>query len=509
MNIFIRQSRLGMVAVAMLLMMNSCSTEELLNTTDTDATTLAVSVSDGGFASTRAIDSDYTTKFTSGDKIGVFAVAGGKVVSIVNNLCLTYDGSSWFTDAGGSMPSYPGATYYAYYPYTDGTAIDPTASTADGAFADLVTNWQPKAKQTSYADYTASDLMIARGTLSSSTVSFSMAHKMGLVVVDVPKTVYKFTNTELADYTAPTVISWSNNVSMHSMGDGIYRYIIKPETSQTFIGSYGDDNAFTFTSTGAVGTYNKYTVGNGETVELTYELALGDYLMSDGSLRKTLTDDEKAACIGVVFCIDQNRIGEAEKNALNGNAHGLVLAKTPAGHSSWASEAKGTTAVEGLTLTPTLADAYNEISGLANSNAVWSNYEDGDYPPFTFAKEYNNTVPPPSNTTGWFLPSMGQWWDIYDNVCGIAEGIKQYRTSSSNRLYYYYSNCACTNFNKALDSMGGTQISGMNYFWTSSVESDTDARLALIYSIESERVDLTGCGKTGGSDFTTFCVLAF
>ena len=61
--------------------------------------------------------------------------------------------------------SYAGATYIAYFPYTNGVTIDPSQSTAD-IIVSLSNNalLQPTADQSTAASYAASDLMTASGT---------------------------------------------------------------------------------------------------------------------------------------------------------------------------------------------------------------------------------------------------------------------------------------------------------------------------------------------------------
>ena len=91
-------------------LLTGCSENELPGdeNTDTNRTTFTIEVSDGGYApaegeklDTRAAENGYTTQFTAGDKIGVFAVKNNEIVAEVNNLCLVATAE---TDAGdGSL----------------------------------------------------------------------------------------------------------------------------------------------------------------------------------------------------------------------------------------------------------------------------------------------------------------------------------------------------------------------------------------------------------------------
>lgn len=109
--------------------------DEGIGTGSNNAQTLTISVSDGGYAaadgapqgsyvgaSTRATEVDYQTKFTAGDKIGMYAVKNTAIVDGINNLCLTAadDGSGgikWELPAGNTTSLPADATYYAYYPW--------------------------------------------------------------------------------------------------------------------------------------------------------------------------------------------------------------------------------------------------------------------------------------------------------------------------------------------------------------------------------------------------------
>lgn len=84
--------------------------DEGIGTGSNNAQPLTISVSDGGYApaestanatadgmpqgshvvaSTRATEDGYRTKFTAGDRIGIFAVKDGVQASDIKNLCLT------------------------------------------------------------------------------------------------------------------------------------------------------------------------------------------------------------------------------------------------------------------------------------------------------------------------------------------------------------------------------------------------------------------------------------
>ena len=166
------------------------------------------------------------------------------------------------------------------------------------------------------------------------------------------------------------------------------------------------------------------------------DLKIGDYFYSDGTwsdggLRKIYSDGRKEIAdpkpgpdrsggkvvIGIVFQTDPYRIGRAEKEALSGKAHGLVMAlRTPTAIApvAWW-KFRLDEQDEGLTKCLTKKLRYEDISGYGNCKHIRSNRGSlDDYPAFKSAEEYG--VQAPATTTGWFLPSSGQWWDILQNL---------------------------------------------------------------------------------------------
>lgn len=69
----------------------------------------------------------------------------------------------------------------------------------------------------------------ADGKLS---LSFSMTHRMALAVVEMPKTVYKFTDTSIPDYVIATTADFSGEAKPCRNTDGTYRYFVRPGPRQ-------------------------------------------------------------------------------------------------------------------------------------------------------------------------------------------------------------------------------------------------------------------------------------
>lgn len=447
-----------LLQAALLLLLVSCTQEEFPAVQD-KAQQLTISVTDGGYTSavenmktrveTRAVENGYTTEFTEGDACGFYMVRGGKPV--YSNVKLTAEkdaatgGIMWKTDGTTLAAGMDGESYYLYYPYQADMA-GKTATPAEGAvmtdaefFKPLIDGWQPGDDQSTHAAYTASDLMTAGGSTTGTGntihLSFAMKHRMALAVIEMPKTVYKFIDANVPDYTVGAEATFTGTAKPLRMADGTYRYLVH-SSMPTIEGCYdGGNREFTITTSAShpvVGEYKRYKVdGAAETIKnVTYAESgiarIGDFYCTknNGTMGYLIpkeadeTTVQAAKVVGIVFQTDKSRIGAKEKEKLGGegNVHGLVMAvKNIATRQAWGLFGMD----EGLTTCRTKADNYNDISGYGNCEHIRTNRGNFDsYPAFKAAYDYNTTCPVPATTTGWYLPASGQWWDILQNLGG-------------------------------------------------------------------------------------------
>ena len=447
-----------LLQAALLLLLVSCTQEEFPAVQD-KAQQLTISVTDGGYTSavenmktrveTRAVENGYTTEFTEGDACGFYMVRGGKPV--FSNVKLTAEtdaatgGIMWKPDGTTLAAGMDGESYYLYYPYQADMA-GKTATPAEGAvmtdaefFKPLIDGWQPGDDQSTHAAYTASDLMTAGGSTTGTGntihLSFAMKHRMALAVIEMPKTVYKFIDANVPDYTVGAEATFTGTAKPLRMADGTYRYLVH-SSMPTIEGCYdGGNREFTITTSAShpvVGEYKRYKVdGAAETIKnVTYAESgiarIGDFYCTKnngttGYLIPKEADEttvQAAKVVGIVFQTDKSRIGAKEKEKLGGegNVHGLVMAvKNIATRQAWGLFGMD----EGLTTCRTKADNYNDISGYGNCEHIRTNRGNFDsYPAFKAAYDYNTTCPVPATTTGWYLPASGQWWDILQNLGG-------------------------------------------------------------------------------------------
>lgn len=485
------------------------------------ASPLSITVADIGYApadgdktfapTPRAATNGYKTGFTEGDAVGLYIVRDGVVTAANVKLTAvaitggdTSDTSganlTWTTDE--ELSHFSGNSYYLYYPWQS----SPQGAPASGAsvesirdtefFADMITSWQPATDQSDYAaGYSASDLMTAAGKITSrqtdgrQIVGFAMEHRMALTVVELPKTIYKFTNVPaIPEYTVSIAkAAFDARVQPYLMKDGTYRYLTNPRTAEprdltgSYTGADGTIHDFGFTPCTATGKYEIRKIDGGYT-EKSHALQTGDFFLSDGNLLPKEADTElvqAANVVGIVFQTDPARIGEAEKKALGGKAHGLVMAlKNAAIDLTWGPSDMD----EGLTKCETKVATYNDISGLHNCTHIRTNRDGFDaYPAFKAAEDYNATCPVSSVSTGWYLPAAGQWWDIFQHlgqVPAIADKSEQ-TSQTSGHIYYHEQGDFLATLHASMEKIADENKDAFEsrfWIWTSSEYSSSEAR---------------------------------
>ncbi|MDY3068155.1 MAG: fimbrillin family protein [Parabacteroides sp.] len=521
----------------------SCSKEDLPgNGEEVNGGALTINVVDKGYASQDSVpdtkattDGSYVTTFVEGDEIGVYVVANNKIVQ--SNVKLTKSGSGWTAGEEITSKKDNEMKFFAYYPYDASVSdekLTATASNAEGFFATYLSEIVLPTDQSDAGKYSKADIMVGDGSLAGTALTFGMEHQMGLVVVELPTEAeqtftYKLSTDASYTWEGVKITSVScTDVQLNSQNalsvDGKYRYLVKPGTDD-ISGSFSmASESKTFTCTGSsgisAGSYKTYKVSAKITAkgEETHTLAFGDFFMRDGSILKgsDYSSDRKIPnpenCIGIVFSVDQSRIGSAEGEALLSKGvstpHGLVMALTDASTSAqWKTSNDGNHVTAECT---TRDNCKADISGLQNYNEVKKYDSDfSAFPAFAAAETYNTTVKVSSlKTTGWFLPSIGQWWDILANLGNSDFSNSNGSTTGDIGWGDYQGSKAVSAINVHLNKIGGgnvNQISSGTEYWTSSEYDSSNARNVNFYSNGALCLFCT----SKGSGYRVRCVLAF
>ena len=148
-------------------------------------------------------------------------------------------------------------------------------------------------------------------------------------------------------------------------------------------------------------------------------VCIGDYFYSDGSTSSVL--DLSKRCIGMVYSLSPT---DEEKK--KGWTHGHIVAMEDVGNGQkykW-----GPTRDLG---NPHSNIEYDGKLISADRNGYVYTYEgltDSNFPAFEAVKNFS--VPLPANTSGWYIPSAGQWYEILKSI-GKMKGF-----SSSSYPYF-------------------------------------------------------------------------
>lgn len=207
------------------------------------------------------------TDFNEGESIGLYVVNSNNKIEEAN-LKLTRDqDGKWMPENNDTkflkLKNYK---YFAYYPYNaTAPTVDVKKDKADEFFKDKITNWNPVKDQNAEEVLLRQDLQVGEGVIDNdaSTLTFNMAHSMGLAVLnlkskDVPvKRTFKTNNftyyhTELegrvttepaaSEYTDATAkqsveasTEFKGNIPfMAQTTDKRYVQIVKPNVAATF-----------------------------------------------------------------------------------------------------------------------------------------------------------------------------------------------------------------------------------------------------------------------------------
>lgn len=228
------------------------------------------------------------TDFKEGESIGLYVVNSNNTIEEANLKLTRNQDGKWMPENNNTkflkLKNYK---YFAYYPYNaTASTVDVKKDKADEFFKDMISNWNPVKEQKTEEVLLSQDLQVAEGVIDgdASTLTFNMAHSMGLAVLNlenkaIPKT-RRFVNNSYTYYypgyehrvtTEPTKgrdytddntkqtvrasNAFSGNIPCSSKITA-YRYfqIVKPSTDVSFRASDESGNPRS-----AWGTHTSYT----------------------------------------------------------------------------------------------------------------------------------------------------------------------------------------------------------------------------------------------------------
>jgi hypothetical protein len=309
-------------------------------------------------------------------------------------------------------------------------------------------------------------------------------------------------------------VSASTNAST-TITSGPTTFMMIPQTLNKDAGitaTYSTGTSYTAKISGPWSAGNSYTYN----LNKSEPAVVGQYLYSDGTWGSY---DPAKTVIGIVF---SNTTSSTDRS--HGWTHGYAMALQNAGSSSatyqWYNSNSGNptgTNISGVNMMSD-KDGYS-YSGYLQTRGYFAGIAARGYT----AKDKNgNTVAAPSGTSGWYLPSIGQWYDILASLGGmVAASGKAYTNSSDGCLRWYgpdtsgdthnYSSLCASNLNVYLNDLRSNgyrvDLFSNNYerYWSSSECSSS--LVSCVFFLREGDMYLSHSNKL--SSFIVRPVLAF
>ncbi|WP_018463478.1 fimbrillin family protein [Segatella paludivivens] len=327
-----------------------------------------------------------------------------------------------------------------------------------------------------------------------------------------------------------------------ALGSTTSSFTVSPSTTITgAVGANITSDTFTmmmipqiFTNATITLTYNtgtsykqtisgNWTAGTTYTYNLSKPVNIGDYYYNDGTWGTIAEHSNSTASpIGIIFSNSASNIDKGHNWA-----HGYAMALQNTGSSSatyqwYTSDSSNPTG----TYINGLDDIMSDKDGYTHSCYLQaSNYAAGIAANSYVAKDKNgNNVGLPIGTSGWFLPSSGQWYDICARLGGMATASgKNYTSGSERNLRWYsidisgdtnnYSSLCVSDLNIYLNALRERGYSvdlfsnNNEYYWSSSEYSSFGACSVGFVSDGDVGLDYSCYGKT--SSFRVRPIVAF
>lgn len=471
------------------------------------------------------VEDGLATKFQPGDAIGIFCVRTDEhtneyISEDIKNLKLVYtqtpEGTGiWTTEEGTDGPVYytDAQTYVAYSPYQ--ADLGTNARNEEEIKEILRLQIAPEADQSTPEKYAKSDLMIASATpLANASgqqmLTLNFQHEYALIVVKPMESIsyvppagetgfsyHSQAKTWVIDKNLVTPIS-DPKMQIYGFGaacemeDGSFRVLTGTGYSDASIQCrYITDNGGLLPVDATGITYSSGFYPNRRyTLEVhplqmnrEQERALqpGDFVFqhngkieiypNDGTVDPNgkIPDYDKA--VGIVVTCDPARMTNADKASGWNHAYVMGLELLPGSLIRWGNENTPTSSL------PTISgpEAGNDMSGYTYTETVLGKSDLSSFPIFAAIKTYRDghTIPSGVSRSLWFIPSIGQWFDIATNIMGRSpadfESVSDAAWSDQTNAREMYKR-----IDSLFDKVGKTFLSNdgqINILWTSSQDS--------------------------------------
>lgn len=451
--------KLSLIAIAVAASFVSCSQDEESVETAQGNNVLVVSAQVQDFisdAATRVADEaygngGYITRFEAGDKIGIYVIDENGEFMCKNMPMTCMADGTWTADNNQKLYFYKNAAYIAYSPYNEDLSGQSITFAED--IKTYFTNHVLGMEGKTYADC---DLMTAFVTTdedwTTPVITFDFSHAMSMVEFRIP-VQQKYITSKGYEYYGPMLVS--DIVLKQAVGDNtatvinatklsgsVFRSLLAPsEEAMTFSGEF-KTNATTpvYFSTSAdkkfipvAGKFKKITVtyeGSPSEEVQKRDIAVGDYYYADGSI--VPGDNEKVPaekCIGIVYSTDMEGSDTGKENGyVIALQYAAPVVNNSAKEQFWWNGDNNVTGIISRFDDQAIEAEYDFDAMLADMNGYTVKTKLEALGEETFKKFeacYYGAYPQveiPANTSGWYLPTLGQLTLAFRNLTEKATG---------------------------------------------------------------------------------------
>lgn len=444
--------------------------------------------------------------------------------------------------------SYAATSYSTYKVNTSGAITATSPYYFETASSDVITSWYPynsgslasftvQTDQSSLANYIASDLLYTSAAVSSTSQSLTYSHKMAQIIVDVKVSNANYlTNSEVQSLVISGLKNSCTTNFASLSGNAVRNPTFTTGTSTANIKAYPYTKSSTATTSTAtfimcvpaqtIATTQTFTItvgGTAYTGKLTtaqnllsgyaYNISIGltasPYLFHNATsveigyfygkyangqpviIKNTASDISTAKTKGITpVALIFSKTTSSTDDTSNGWIHGYAMSlKNVSTSAAWRTSGSGTDLSKQWGTD--YANAIKNYDGYKYTKEIVKNKTLSNYPAFNAAYTYNVAVSGASS--GWYLPSIGQWYLLLTNV-GKASG----STSWNGTVAYWQSAVFSlatlkSNLNTAFGFVGSGNYdqfhdasnSLMQGYWSSSECTDTEP-VYLLYNNDND-----------------------
>ena len=435
--------------------------------------------------------------------------------------------------------NYAATSYNTYTVSTSGAVSATTPYYFETASSDVITSWYPyndgslssfavQINQSTLTNYIASDLLYTSAAVTASSQSLTYSHKMAQIIVDVTVSNRTYlTNAEIQSLTISGLTTNCTTNFADLTGNAVRNPTFTTGSTTETITAYRYSSSPTATSSTSTATFimcvpaqtistsQVFTITVGGTA-YTGKLTNAQTLASGCAYNVSITIDGKATMVyangtiavkdfyckagnGQAVIVKTAKVSEAKSKGITplavvfststssidqghgwSNGYAIALRDANSGNKLAWSTNISTSVQKSSHIYTTASVALSDLDGYDATHHITGNssYNSTTYPAFFACVNYESSTAVPISSSGWYLPSNGQWM-------GILNALADFSLKASNTTSDYYFTCqtardrintCLANSGESYDGIRGTNNNSTYYdiyYWCSGEFSNS------------------------------------